>query len=51
MIIHLGPKNDWYYIDIITWNNIIISNRLEYLKPHNCVQTICIICELFMQNL
>ena len=25
-----------YYIEIITWNHVIISIRKEYLKPYNC---------------
>ena len=27
---------------LVTWNHIIISITLEYLKPYNCVQIICI---------
>ena len=31
--------NDYYEIEIVTRNHIIISIILEYLKPYNCVQT------------
>ena len=34
--------NDYYYIETITWNHIIICIRQEYLKPSNCVKNICI---------
>ena len=30
--------NDYYWIEIITWNHIIINIRLEYLKPYNYVE-------------
>ena len=30
----------WNTIEIITWNNIIINVRWEYLKPYNLVQII-----------
>ena len=29
-------------LEIATWNHIIISIRLEYLKLYNCVQIICV---------
>ena len=34
--------NDYRYIEIITWNHIIVCIRLEYLKLYKCVQIICI---------
>ena len=37
----------WEQIDKITWNNIIFSNRLEYLKLYKCVQIIHIWSECF----
>ena len=33
-------RNDYYLIEIITWNNIIISIREEYIKPCNRVLVI-----------
>ena len=29
-------RNDYYYIEIITWNHMIISIRQEYKKLYNC---------------
>ena len=34
--------NNYYFIDIITWNFVTISIRQEYYKPYNRVEIICI---------
>ena len=42
IISYCVQTNEYYQIEIIAWNYIVISFRVEYLKQYSYAQIICI---------